>query len=176
MDSTVFVECCVVTGHRWFILRRESAVPAERLVADGAGFAMQFGREESARAWAKARGPVSDRPAREVDLDAVLRVCHQLRTGPTGAVPFEPAVLWEAWDFLGRVGALEERPVDTHGELDVINAKLGFAMALRERPELRSSTAAPTLSEGELRHLASLLREGTLALVPRLSPTGGLPD
>ena len=174
--TTLYVECCVFTGRRWFVLRRDSELPAERLVADGAGFAMQWGREESARAWAKARGPVSDRPTREVDLDAVLGVCHKLRTGPTGAVPFEPAVLWEAWDFLGRVGALEEQPVDTHGELDVINAKLSFAMALRERPELRSSTAAPTLSEGELRHLASLLSDGTLALARRLSPTGGLPD
>jgi len=173
MNPTLFVECCVLAGHRWIILRRDSAVPKERLVADAAGYAMQWGREESARAWAETRSyPVSDQPPVEVDLDAALRMCHRPETAPP-----VPRALWGAWDFLGRVGALEERPIDTHGVLDELNSRLSFAMVMAERPELRSSTAAALeLGSSDLRLLADLLTQGTLALGPRLSPTGGLLD
>jgi hypothetical protein len=159
------VECCLASGRRWFLLRRESAGDLEPLVTDAAGAALTFATEEAARAQAAERGePVSGRPPQEVDLDAIARWCERC-----DAAPPDPRALWDAWDFLGRTGALEERPADTHGDLDAINYKLSALIALAERPEAPGRSPQPELSAAERRRLASLLTAGTAALARRLS-------
>lgn len=168
MTSPLEVECCLLFGRRWVLLSRDREAPLERLVADAAGTVLSFSTEVAARAYARDRGePVSEKPPQEVDLDVIARWCERCE-----AVPLAPKVLYGAWDFMGRTGALDERPVDTHGDLDVINSKLGTKIMLMERPAAPGWMTEPELDGSELRHLASLLMQGTAALGRRLAVSG----
>lgn len=152
------------------LLGRDSAVPSERLVVDAGGAAASFSSEEAARAYARERGLVADDDApEEVDLDAVAAWC-----GRFDRAPLDPKAVWAAWDFLGRTGALEERPVDTHGYLDEINLKLVLKIGRIDRPDVRDRIPEPEMTTQDLRNLARLLTHGTTELTRRLSTSATL--